>query len=495
MHFVKRSFLAGQEFADLHTANAALRHWIRERAGAREHGTTHRAPLAVFEAEERAKLLPLPNDRFELVEIKRAKVHPDCHVVLDGSYYSAPYRYVGQALDAWIFAHVVQLFDGANLVTTHLRAQTRGQWMTRTEHYPPHKAAYLERTPTYCLRWAETIGPATHAVVGQLLSDRPLDRLRSVQALLRLTDQVGQTRLEAACRRAAHFGDVRYRRIKDILNAALDQQPLPVTVAPPPHSSRVHLRAQRQRVLRCGGSAMLNHPLLPKLRRLKLSGILDTLETRAAQASRDQLSPTEFLAILLDDELERREQTRLSRHIAVAGVDPTKTVASFDFAAVPDLDRGRFADLATAAFVPRAEKVILAGPSGVGKTHLMNALVVEALKRGYTGWQRSTHRVLNDLQAARADGTHRRRLQRLCSMDVLALDDFGLRPLTPEMAEDLYELIRERYERKALILTSNRALAEWPAAFANNLLASAALDRLTHHCHVNVFNELRPPVH
>jgi DNA replication protein DnaC len=107
---------------------------------------------------------------------------------------------------------------------------------------------------------------------------------------------------------------------------------------------------------------MLNHPLLPKLRRLKLSGILDTLETRAAQASRDQLSPTEFLAILLDDELERREQTRLSSRVTEAGVHPTKTLASFDFAAVPDLDRGRLADLATAAFVPRADNVILAGP-------------------------------------------------------------------------------------------------------------------------------------
>jgi transposase len=233
VHFAKRSFLAGQQFADLHIANAALRQWIVERAGAREHGTIHRAPLAVFDADERATLLPLPSDAFELVEVKRAKVHPDCHVVLDASYYSAPYRYIGQALDAWIFAHVVQLFDGAELVTTHLRAHTRGQWMTRTEHYPPHKAAYLERTPSYCLRLAETIGPATYAAVDQLLADRPLDRLRSVQALLRLTDQVGKTRLEAACRRTSHFGDVRYRRVKDILNAALDQQPLPSVSAPP----------------------------------------------------------------------------------------------------------------------------------------------------------------------------------------------------------------------------------------------------------------------
>lgn len=229
---------------------------------------------------------------------------------------------------------------------------------------------------------------------------------------------------------------------------------------------------------------MLSHPLLPKLRRLKLSGILDTLETRAAQASRDQLNPTEFLAILLDDELERRDQTKLARRVDEAGVDPTKTLASFDFAAVPELNRGLVADLATAAFVARGENVILAGPTGVGKSHLMNALVVEALRRGFTASQRSAQRTLAELQAGRADGSYRRRFQRLVTVDLLALDDFGLRPLSAEMAEDLYELIRERYERRALLLTSNRALAEWPEAFGNPLLASAALDRLTHHCHL-----------
>jgi DNA replication protein DnaC len=228
---------------------------------------------------------------------------------------------------------------------------------------------------------------------------------------------------------------------------------------------------------------MLSHPLLPKLRRLKLSGILDTLETRAAQATRDQLAPTEFLAILLDDELERRDQTKLARRVAEAGVDPTKTLAGFDFSAVPELNRALVSDLATAAFVARAENVILAGPTGVGKSHLLNAVVVESLKRGYTALQRSAHRVLAELQAARGDGTYRRRFHRLATVDLLALDDFGLRPLTAEMAEDLYELIRERYERKAVLLTSNRALAEWPEVFGNPLLASAALDRLTHHCH------------
>jgi transposase len=234
VHFVKRSFLAGQQFADLPAANAALRRWVLERAGAREHGTTPRPPLALFAAEERAALGPLPAEPFELAETKRVTVHPDCHVVLDGSYYSAPYRYVGRVLDAWVFARVVQLFDGAELVATHPRAPGRGHWETRTEHYPAHKAAYLERTPAYCKDRARAIGPQTAAVIDELLGERPLDRLRSAQALLRLAEQVGGARLEAACARARHFGDVRYRRIKEILNAALDQQPLPDAAAPAP---------------------------------------------------------------------------------------------------------------------------------------------------------------------------------------------------------------------------------------------------------------------
>jgi hypothetical protein len=136
-----------------------------------------------------------------------------------------------------VLARVVQLFDGAELVTTHPRAPRRGHWETRTEHYPTHKAAYLERTPASCRELARTIGPATCAVVETLLGERPLDRLRSVQALLRLTEQVDRTRLEAACARAHHFGDPSYRRVKEILNAALDQQPLPDPLPTPAAAS------------------------------------------------------------------------------------------------------------------------------------------------------------------------------------------------------------------------------------------------------------------
>lgn len=231
---------------------------------------------------------------------------------------------------------------------------------------------------------------------------------------------------------------------------------------------------------------MLTHPLLPKLRALKLSGMVLTLDTRASQATMGNLTPTEFLALLLDDELERREGSRLKRSLAQSGIEQTKTLAQFDFLAVPQLNRSLVLELGNCTFVSRADNILICGPTGTGKSHLANALGFEALKRGHSVLQRPVHRLLAELNATRADGTFTRRFARVCSVDLLILDDFGLRPLSSQAAEDMYEIIRERYERKATLITSNRAFQEWPEAFGDGLLSSAALDRLTHHCHTIV---------
>lgn len=228
---------------------------------------------------------------------------------------------------------------------------------------------------------------------------------------------------------------------------------------------------------------MMTHPLLPKLRQLRLSGMVHTLDVRAAQATERQLSPTEFLALLLDDELERRGQKRLARRLAQSGCDSQKTLPHFDFSAAPGVNRTLIQDLATCTFVSRHENVLLCGPTGVGKSHLANALGIEALKREYRVLSRSTHHLLKNLHAARASGTHPRLLTKVLNVDLLILDDFGLHPLTPQAAQDLYEIISERYEHGSMIITSNRAFEEWAEVFNNDLLASAALDRLTHHTH------------
>ena len=227
VHYVKRNFMAGQEFMDINMANVHLRNWILNTAGVRKHGTTSEAPLHLFNEIEKACLQPLTAEPFQLLEIRTVKVHPDCHVVITGSFYSVPFRYVGQELAAHVSQNFVEIYKGQDLISTHPRSTRPGQWQTRVEDYPPAKAAYLIHTPDYCKKLGAKIGPSTQSVVEQLLADRPLDRLRSVQAILRLEESVGSKRLEDACTRAAYFGDVRYRQIKLILNAALDREPLP----------------------------------------------------------------------------------------------------------------------------------------------------------------------------------------------------------------------------------------------------------------------------
>jgi transposase len=226
VHYTERNFLAGQGFPDIEVANQRLRVWVVEVAGTRRHGTTSRAPLALFNEREKAALLPLPPEPFSLVDIRQVKVHRDCHVTIDGSFYSVAYKHVGKDLQAHIGERTVELYEGVELVRTHLRAKEKGEWHTCLEDYPPEKAAYLERTPERCREIARGIGPETAGVVDSLLDERPLDQLRAVQRLLKLEEKVGSDRLEAACRRALHFGDARYRRVRDILNAGLDQEPI-----------------------------------------------------------------------------------------------------------------------------------------------------------------------------------------------------------------------------------------------------------------------------
>jgi len=227
VHYVQRNFMAGQDFADIRVANERLRRWVRDIAGTRMHGTTHQPPLRLFSEHEQDALQPLPPEPFTLCEVRRVKVHTDCHVVIDGSHYSVDWHHVGETLDAYIGERVVQLFRGTELIVTHTRSTEPGRWVTRLQDYPPDKAAYLQRTPERCRQLADQVGPSTRKVVDELLGDRPLDRLRSVQGILRLQESVGSQRLEAACARALYYGDPHYRRIKEILNAALDRDPLP----------------------------------------------------------------------------------------------------------------------------------------------------------------------------------------------------------------------------------------------------------------------------
>jgi hypothetical protein len=174
----------------------------------------------------------VPALRWEPAEWKRATLHPDCHVVFANAYSSAPHRLMGQRLWVRGTPTKVEVFQDHRLVATHPRGRP-GQRQTLTAHLPPDKLQFLLQTPVWCRERAAEIGPACAAFVEALLGERPLDRLRGAQGVLRLAQRFGAPRLEAACTRAHAVGEYRYHTIKTILAQALDQQPLPAAFTPP----------------------------------------------------------------------------------------------------------------------------------------------------------------------------------------------------------------------------------------------------------------------
>lgn len=220
--------------------------------------------------------------------------------------------------------------------------------------------------------------------------------------------------------------------------------------------------------------------LRPKLCRLKLSGVLDTLEQRLSESNQKKWDTIHFLNVLLTDEVERRDFKNLSRRLTKSELAPEKTLETFDFSFNAKINEQLIRNLATCSFVEKKECVFLLGPSGVGKSHLAQGLGHEACRKGFDVIFSRTDTLLKWIFSGKGDGTYHRRMTNVIRTPLLILDDFGLKTLDQHQQEDLYEIICERYEKAAMIITSNRDFNEWPGVFTNPLMASAAMDRLVH---------------
>ena len=221
--------------------------------------------------------------------------------------------------------------------------------------------------------------------------------------------------------------------------------------------------------------------LNPALKQLRLSGILDSLEARNRQAISEHLAYTDFLALLIHDEIARRDQKKLALRLRRASFRAEKTLDGFDFDRLPSLNRTQIHDLATGRYLTERAPVLIVGPCGTGKSHLAQALGHAAARHGHDVLFTTQTQLTGTLHKARAIGTYERRLQQLAKIDLLIIDDFGLKPLRAPHDEDLHELIAERYERNSTIVTSNLHFDEWHDAFpANRILAEATIDRLRH---------------
>jgi transposase len=223
--YIKNNFVPLRQFRTLVDANEKLIRWVLKTAGNRSHGTTHQKPLSMFAATEKHFLKPLPDVPVQIATWSRVKVHGNCHCQFEKAYYSVPFRLVRQRL--WLRATdtTVSLFHDLKLVATHPRLKQPGLRSTVDEHMPPEALAYKMQDPQWCLKQAEQVGPHCHQLIRRLFNSKVLDNLRAAQGVIGLGKKYGSSRLEAACARALHFDNVKYRAVKSILYQGLDQAP------------------------------------------------------------------------------------------------------------------------------------------------------------------------------------------------------------------------------------------------------------------------------
>lgn len=233
---------------------------------------------------------------------------------------------------------------------------------------------------------------------------------------------------------------------------------------------------------------MQMNELKSRLNSLKLAGMSGALETRNEYALANKLSYTEFLELLIEDETANRTSNSYRRRLSSSRLNVGKTISAYEFVHQPELDKKKIMDIASCRFIHDRKNVIFMGNPGVGKTHLANALGLEALKQGFKVQMVSASSLIDRLHASRMDGTHKNLLKTFCETDLLIIDELGFKKINQSCIDEFFEVISQRYENGATIITTNRNFEEWGHIFGDAVLASAIIDRLVHHAYIVKIN-------
>ena len=214
---------------------------------------------------------------------------------------------------------------------------------------------------------------------------------------------------------------------------------------------------------------------------LKMPRAIEILDATVRRLERGEMTALEAIDALLAEEFTLRENRRVKTALVMARLSTIKTLAGFDFSFQPSLDKNRIMALAELKFIDRAEVLHLVGPPGTGKSHLSLALGVEAVKAGRSVYFTTLADLVGALAKAEREGALREKIRFLCRFALLIVDEIGYLPVIPGGGNLFFQLVNARYEKGAMILTSNRGFAEWGEVFGDPVVATALLDRLLHH--------------